>query len=132
MHDELAITYLLILSNQDADLYSAERPFGQDVATQFPFLVYELDEAAKCLALDRSTASAFHSIRALEAAIKALARCLGIPDPTRAVDRNWGKVLGTIETEFKRRWPTTSDRMNGGRAVFRGGIRGTCRNTEPL
>jgi len=68
--------------------------------------------------LERSTASAFHSIRALEAAIRAIARCLGIHDPTRAQDRSWGNVLKSVKTEYERRWPTTGGRMTGDGRFF--------------
>jgi hypothetical protein len=79
--------------------------FGQDVSAKFPSASYEIAEAGKCLALDRSTASAFHAIRCLEAGIRAISRCLGIPDPTRGAERSWAKVLRAIKEENDRRWP---------------------------
>ena len=55
--------------------------------------VFELDEAAKCLALGRSTAAVFHLMRAMEVGIRSVARCLGIPDPLKPAERNWGSIL---------------------------------------
>jgi hypothetical protein len=93
--------------------------FGADVADKFPGdATYEIAESAKCLALERSTASAFHSIRCLEAGIRAMARCLGIPDPMRANERTWGKALESIEKEIKRRWPYANNRMSGDGQTF--------------
>lgn len=117
--DELESEYVFFISAQKQELYKQESPlFGEAVARKFPSIAYEIEEAGKCLSLDRSTASAFHSIRALEAAIRALARCLAIPDPTKAADRSWFKSLGAISAEMQKRWPTTADRMNGDGRFF--------------
>ncbi len=69
------------------------------------------------VALRRATASAFHSIRSLEAAIRAMSRCLGIPDPTRAAGRNWGSLLKAIKTEIDVRW-SPADRLLGDGRTF--------------
>ena len=92
--------------------------FGIEVERGFPSASYDIGEAGKCLALDRSTASAFHSVRCLEAAIGALARCLAIPDPTKAAERNWGKVLDKVKVEVDRRWPTSTARLTGDGRIF--------------
>ena len=64
---------------------------------------FEIDEAAKCLALRRSTACVFHLMRVMEVGIKAVARCLGIPDPTKGSEKNWGKILKKIKDEIDNR-----------------------------
>jgi hypothetical protein len=112
MQDELKAVLFLVIS--EVKYYNQNEPlFGQDVADKFPSANYDIKEAGKCYALERSTASAFHSIRSLEAAIRALSRCLGIPDPTRAADRNWGAMLKKLSAEIERRWPGSSNRMSG-------------------
>ena len=117
--DEIGSTYILCLTNDEISLYEpASPPYGKQVANAFPSVAYDVNEAAKCLALGRSTASAFHAIRCLEAAIRAISRCLGIPDPTKAHERNWGKMLGAVKGEIDRRWPTNSDRMTGDGQAF--------------
>src|SRR4051795_7608402 len=68
-------------------------PTARSVQQTLPSLEYEISETGKCLALGRSTASVFHSIRCLEASIRALARCLRLPDPTTGAERNWNIVL---------------------------------------
>jgi hypothetical protein len=92
--------------------------FGQDVSDKFPSLIYEIEEAGKCYALERSTASAFHSIRCLEGGIRALSRCLQIPDPTKAHERSWAKLLGTLKAAIDKKWPTSSDRLSGDGEFF--------------
>jgi hypothetical protein len=119
MHDELELKFFFALSSKDADLFmSRGSRYGDNAAVAFPSVDYEVDEAAKCLALERSTASAFHSIRTLEAAIRAIARCFGIPDPTRSADRSWFNILKSIKAEYERRWPTNSARSDGDGLFF--------------
>lgn len=119
--DALKGRFALLMSEEEAELFDPLNPlFGDEVATKFSSIVYEIDESAKCLALGRSTASAFHSIRSLEAAIRAISRCLSIPDPTRAADRNWGAMLKKINAEIERRWPGSSNRISGDGAFFDG------------
>ena len=117
--DDLSMVKLFILEDSKSDFYEPANPiFGEEAAANFPGAAFEIAEASKCYALGRSTASAFHSIRCLEAAIRAVSRCLGIPDPTKAVDRNWGKMLDAVKAELGRRWPTSTDRLTGDGQTF--------------
>jgi hypothetical protein len=81
--DELKSKTMLSLTYAEAQTFNEEKPFGENVSIKFPSLIYEINEGTKCLALGRSTASAFHSIRCLEGGIRAISRCLKIPDPTK-------------------------------------------------
>jgi hypothetical protein len=117
--DQLQSRTFLAIPSGMRDFYAQSTPlFGGEVATKFSSVSYEIEEAGKCLALDRSTASAFHSIRCLEAGIRAISRCLGIPDPTRASDRSWSKTLTAIKGELDRRWPGSSNRLSGDGRFF--------------
>jgi hypothetical protein len=107
MRDEMETRVVVMVDPAKAGLFQQESPlWGQEVADKFPSLSYDIKEAGKCLALERSTASAFHSIRCFEAAIRAISRCLGIPDPTKGSKRNWGAALGSIKDELENRWPS--------------------------
>ena len=77
--------------------------FGEKFSTAFPSSTYEIDEAEKCYALGRSTACVFHLMRAMEIGIRAVARSLGIADPVKGADRNWGAILKKIKDEIDRR-----------------------------
>jgi hypothetical protein len=112
--DECRTVHFFVLSFSEKAYFSPTSPlFGQVVQAKFSSLLYDLEEAAKCLALNRPTASAFHSIRCLEAGIRALSRCLGIADPTRASQRNWGALLKTLKDAIDQRWPGSSTRLSG-------------------
>jgi hypothetical protein len=119
MRDDLNDRLLLFVDASHVGFYhQSELLFGNEVATGFPSILYDAEEAGKCLALERSTAAVFHSIRCLEAAIRAISRCLGVPDPTRAADRNWGSMLKEVKAEIDRRWPTSTNRLSGDGQTF--------------
>lgn len=119
MRDALEERLLITVDPAQANLYRQNEPlFGGEVATKFASANYDIQEAGKCLAFDRSTASVFHSIRCLEASILALSRCLGLPDPIKAADRNWGAMLKILKAEIDRRWPTSTDRQHGDGQTF--------------
>lgn len=116
--DEAGIRRFLLIAPEKVKLYESDAPaFGAKVAAAFPSLAYEVDEAAKCLALGRSTASAFHTIRCLEGAMRAISRSLGIADPTKGAERSWMKALSAIETEMNARWPKAT-RLSGDGVLF--------------
>ena len=117
---ELSGTAVFVLDRSKVGHYEPKKPpFGDEVASKFPSLSYDIAEAGKCLALERSTAAAFHAIRSLEAGITAMSRCLGMPDPTKGAERNWGSMLGKIDAEIKRRWNSAA-RMSGDGYTFEG------------
>lgn len=117
--NEAATKLFLPISSRMAEAFDRTKPlWGQEVSAKFSSISYEIEEAGKCLALDRSTAAAFHSIRILEATIRALSRCLQIPDPTKASQRSWMKMLDSLKGGIGRKWPTNNDRMSGDGEFF--------------
>src|SRR5438874_2489556 len=65
----------------------------------------------------RPTASVFHCMRMLEIGIKSFAARLGIDDPVRPAERNWGfilrKIKGKIDDAYK-----AEQRMPGSEGAF--------------
>lgn len=118
--DELSLVTVFVLEESKAGLFDPSEPlFGPEVAARFATeAVFEIDEAAKCLALSRPTASVFHLMRTMEVAIRAIARCLQIPDPVRPAERNWALILKTIKNGVDAKWPTAATRMAGDGAFF--------------
>lgn len=91
----------LVLPASDAVLYESKSPhFGKDVNDKFSNCKFEIDEAAKCLAVGRSTATVFHLMRAMENVLKSVAACLSVTPPNT---RNWGDWLRIIREERLRR-----------------------------
>jgi hypothetical protein len=91
--DEFGLIGLFVIDQKQMEYIDPREPlFGQDFNMRFAKAgVFELDEAAKCLALGRPTACVFHLMRLMEIGIGAVARCLQIPDPVKPSERNWGK-----------------------------------------
>jgi hypothetical protein len=116
--DEMGGRWVFALTLREANAYQNPTQGWEDALKQFPTVVYEVEEASMCWVFGRSTAAAFHSIRSLEIAIRAISRCLGVPDPTKAADRNWGAMLRTVKGEIDRRWPTSTDRLSGDGEFF--------------
>jgi len=102
-----------------AKYYAPEEPlFGLGVDKKFPSVTYEIEQAGKCYACDFSSASAFHSIRTMEAGIRAMSRCLGIPDPTKGKDRTWSNVSDSLRRKIETTWPASTGRMSGDAYIF--------------
>lgn len=122
IEDELETIVFLHLSSEEAVLYrrSEEYPMGELVDQRFPSAKYDIEEAYKCLALGRATAAAFHGMRVLEYGIRAIAKCLAIPDPVNPNGRNWGTVLQTIKAKLDERWPRPANRQSGDGHIFDG------------
>lgn len=81
----------------DRDYY--EKPLlSANTASSFPAADEELQLAGKCFALDQTTAAVYHSMRALESGLTALARQLGVPPQPQQM---WGQVISEIEAAIK-------------------------------
>lgn len=106
--DELHLRKIFVVEGKAEKYFDPEEPlFGREFAYRFQRDgVYELDEAAKCLALGRPTAAVFHLMRLMEIGIGSVARCLQIPDPVKPVERNWGKILERVNSGIAQNGPS--------------------------
>jgi hypothetical protein len=119
LQDELSLVSLFVIESKKLPYFQPDGPvWGADFENKFPSAVFELEEACKSYALDRSTACVFHLMRTMEIAVRALARCLQIQDPTKPAERNWGAVLKAVRDGIDTKWPTTSARMAGDGNLF--------------
>jgi HEPN domain-containing protein len=73
--------------------------FGTEVFYAFPSANEDICEAGNCLALERGTACVMHMQRAMEAALKVLAKDLGIEQ-----QKDLGGYLRRIEEELESRF----------------------------
>jgi hypothetical protein len=96
MAQELNEKFFLFLDKTEAKLFESAEPFGSTVASAFPSANRELQEAAKCIALNKGTASVFHSMRAVESGIGSLAN-----EVEKTFDvQQWNVILNEIESEI--------------------------------
>ena len=92
--------WFLALSPAEATLWRQPEPaWGQDFHDKFLAARFDLEEAGKCLALERGTACAFHLVRILETGLRAVRTCLGVNDPLVGNERNWGTILRRVREE---------------------------------
>lgn len=102
--NESPLKIALIIRPENAWLLNPPVPlFGVGVNSGFSSLTYEMEEAGKCLALGRSTASVFHLMRIMEGALKAVHNCLGISVALEGANRNWGSILVRIKNDISTR-----------------------------
>ena len=114
LRHEISASSVFVLDAKRSDFYQPNTPlFGAQVDAQFPGISAELDAAGKCYACDLPTAFAFHTIRCMEAGVRAVTRFLGIPDPSTGAGRNWSNVAKTIKAAMDTKWPTSASRMSG-------------------
>ena len=99
---ELSLLKIFVLEAKAQTYFEPKAPhFGEVFGVKFQTAgVFEVDEAAKCIALSRPTAAVFHLMRVMEIGIRAVARCLGIPDPIKPAERNWGHILKAVKDEL--------------------------------
>jgi hypothetical protein len=118
--DELTLVKVFAIEADKHQFFEPTTPlFGVEFEAKFISAAFDLSEAGKCLALGRSTACVFHLMRIMEAGIRAVARCLSIPDPIKPADRNWGKMLERIWKDgIEKRWPTVASRTTGDGQIF--------------
>lgn len=79
-------------------LWKSDRPFGPEVWKIFPDARADIEEAAKCLAVDRGTACVLHVARAMEHILRAFGAALGaVFKPTD----DWQEMLDEIDKLIK-------------------------------
>lgn len=94
---ELRSHRLFVLLPHEAQFWPGKAPpFGTRAYNAFPSARFDIDEACKCLALERSTAAVLHLMRALEKPLKLMATELEID-----AEENWNRLLDKIEQRVR-------------------------------
>lgn len=117
IEDELAGRRFYFVAARAEPLLEDNQVFGPVVELKFPSASYDIVEAARCLALRRSTACAFHLMRVVEIGLDATRKCLAIPDPVKNAERNWGHALRRIKSAMEER-QTGDPKWSGVDATF--------------
>jgi hypothetical protein len=78
--------------------------FGDKVALKFPSASLDIEEAGKCLALARPTASVFHLMRVMEVGLRAIGKELGIDYAP-----SWDAYIGGIQKNINAKHDDKSD-----------------------
>lgn len=82
--------------------------FGEDVFAAFPSADFDIKEAGNCLAVECNVAAVYHAMRAVEFALRAIARDRRISFPKGPVEvQQWGDILRELEKSVAaiQQWP---------------------------
>ncbi len=94
VEDELALTLVLQMPRERSQYYKKVDGFGAEVASRFPDVARDLEEAHNCLAMARYTATVFHLMRVVEAGLQELANRLGVQFSDTL---EWGPLLSALD-----------------------------------
>jgi hypothetical protein len=96
--EESEATSAFIVEPKKVEFYEDKEPiFGPAVNEQFSSAAYDIAEAGKCYALERSTACVLHLMRVLEIGLAAMASDLNVDFE----HRNWENIINEIEKAIK-------------------------------
>lgn len=120
--DYIAEIQLFTLSSQEVPFMAPAEDLlnSPGFSISYATAAFEVEEAAKCMALGRYTAAVFHAMRMIEIGIRALAKRLGIPDPTKATEKNWSKILASVKAKIDDLWPSNRRLPNSEGMAFEG------------
>ncbi|MBJ7544761.1 hypothetical protein JDN41_14495, partial [Rhodomicrobium udaipurense] len=94
LRDELQDAKLFGIHSDAAKYYDYAAP--ELIQNAFPRSCYDLEEASKCIAFDRSTAAVLHLMRGLEQPLETMAKSIGV-NPKE----NWNSILNDIENAVR-------------------------------
>ena len=98
VHAELSGIVFLRINKSDQGYYENESLFGDQVAENFSDAKYDIAEAGKCFALNRSTACVLHLMRVLELGLNSLANHFQVA----FTHVNWNQVIEQIESQIRK------------------------------
>lgn len=94
LHDEMKAEVFFHLESTNARFLDPLL-FGEAVAKRFPEASIDIEEAGKCFAFGRHTASVFHLMRVMEHGLSALAAFLGVTYE----HKSWDAVIKKMRSE---------------------------------
>jgi hypothetical protein len=105
-HDELEDKKFLYVPDGLASFYGQEALFGTPVFDKFKNARDDIKSAGNCLAIGQATATVFHLMRAMEVAVRHLARRPHV-DITITPQTTWRQITGAMDAKIKAMPETT-------------------------
>jgi hypothetical protein len=112
--DELRDREFFAFEASQIEYFDRKNLFGDEVAIAFPSALVNIEEAGKCLALDRSTACVFHLMRVMETGLMVIGKALGIPYAP-----SWESYLRQIDDRVQKKWKSKSIRWKRDEPFFK-------------
>jgi hypothetical protein len=95
---DVSLLRMYVVANDKVAIYEAKA--SAEIATAFPSAIPDLDEANKCFALERYTATVFHLMKAVEYPMRDLATALGVRRIRPCLEQeDWSTVITQIKTQ---------------------------------
>lgn len=107
VQDALQQQFFFHLIQQDVSFYGKTAAFGETVAKKFEKSQSDIEAAGNCLALQQPTACVFHLMRAMEVAVRDLAKRVKV---TITPQTTWRQMTGQMDDKIKK-MPETNDRL---------------------
>ena len=108
LYNELKTIKFTMIEDKKSHYLEQDNLFGEQVSKSFPSARNEIQAAGNCLAMDLNTAAVFHSLRAAEIGMRALAVNLGVKlthkgKPKRIEQGGWDQIITQIENKIRER-----------------------------
>lgn len=108
--DEAKSHLSLVLSPNASKMLTTREPFGPDVFAKFNDAARDLDEATRCLALERNTAVVFHLMLAMERVLRRMALQMGADPFNKKGDyEKWSVLVGRMKEKIPSQPPDKQD-----------------------
>jgi hypothetical protein len=91
----------LYVPSEDAKWYEKDDVLSSPAKTAFPNAAKELREAGNCLAFNVWDSAVFHSMRAVEHGLRAVAKVLNVKFPFPIELADWQNVIDQIESAIR-------------------------------
>ena len=134
---EMKFSKFYRLADIEAKRFESKEPYGSVIAKAFPHIQKDLQEAAKCLSLDRGTACVFHLMRAMESVTQRLGVKLRIKVKKngkfiRVKDAGWDEITVAILNKITLRSPSSATAKERQREKRYGSIAQSLRNLKDV
>jgi hypothetical protein len=106
VRDELSGIVFLYLSSQEALYYDRPIDGWEIVIKRYRKIQRDIEEASKCLALNRATAAVLHLMRVVEVGLTTAAKVIGIPYAP-----SWESYLRQMQKQLDLDWTAKSPQM---------------------
>jgi HEPN domain-containing protein len=111
---ELGQNGFMMIPTDKLQYYNDKPQFGEKVAAKFSKAITDIQEAGKCYATGRYTATVFHLMRVMEYATQYLGRRLSI---SLVNEKNWQNIVDEVDKAIKN-LPTKDPRQKALRNRF--------------
>jgi hypothetical protein len=99
--DELSLTLFMQISKENEESYTNPRKGWEKIIERFANTVTDIEEARKCFALARYTASVFHSLQVVEVGLIELGTFIGVNDPISGWTAVAQRLKRILETKYQ-------------------------------